>query len=345
MGSRGITYADVASAAQAVADAGGNPTVDNVRAAMGDRGSRSTIAPLLRQWKEQFQEDQPEAGRRLPGELLRAVEGLYERVTAAADERVAQASQKFHEQAAELQRQLREAQDQAELLARERDALGSELLRERGLAAEHRETVRKQLEKINELRVAHAGAEGEAALRSQQLEAEKQKLIEAHEQRRYFEATMIEQRRVEKQEVAQLLASRDQQLVDLKQQVQQLRQEATQAATALADERVTSTANAQRAMRLQEAVNAAGQLQDRLDAAHNEAREAWRQERDRLMDQLTAAMAAADAAERSLAAATRQLETLQQAVGEAEAERHRLLGRLEQLEKWAADTTSAGDKG
>lgn len=273
------------------------------------------------------------------------MEGLYERVTAAADERVAQASQKFHEQAAELQRQLREAQDQAELLARERDALGSELLRERGLAAEHRETVRKQLEKINELRVAHAGAEGEAALRSQQLEAEKQKLIEAHEQRRYFEATMIEQRRVEKQEVAQLLASRDQQLVDLKQQVQQLRQEATQAATALADERVTSTANAQRAMRLQEAVNAAGQLQDRLDAAHNEAREAWRQERDRLMDQLTAAMAAADAAERSLAAATRQLETLQQAVGEAEAERHRLLGRLEQLEKWAADTTSAGDKG
>lgn len=80
MARTGILYSDVMKAAQIVAADGRNPTVDSVRAALGSTGSKSTIAPLLKRWKEEFRGAgavKTEAG--LPAELMEAMRGVYDK--------------------------------------------------------------------------------------------------------------------------------------------------------------------------------------------------------------------------------------------------------------------------
>ena len=45
----------VAIAAAELTQDGKNPTVDSVREALGGTGSKSTIAPFLKRWKEEHQ--------------------------------------------------------------------------------------------------------------------------------------------------------------------------------------------------------------------------------------------------------------------------------------------------
>ena len=80
MARTGILYSDVMKAAQIVAADGRNPTVDSVREALGSTGSKSTIAPLLKRWKEEFQGAgavKTESG--LPAELMEAMRGVYDK--------------------------------------------------------------------------------------------------------------------------------------------------------------------------------------------------------------------------------------------------------------------------
>lgn len=59
MGRYGVTYLDVVNAATEIQSAGQNPTVDAVRQRLGT-GSKSTIAPYLKQWRnKQFLEKHP----------------------------------------------------------------------------------------------------------------------------------------------------------------------------------------------------------------------------------------------------------------------------------------------
>ena len=51
----GILYSHVATADAQLAAAGKHPTVDSVREALDRTGSKSTIAPPLKQWKAQHQ--------------------------------------------------------------------------------------------------------------------------------------------------------------------------------------------------------------------------------------------------------------------------------------------------
>ncbi|WP_169728165.1 DNA-binding protein, partial [Massilia alkalitolerans] len=51
MARAGILYSHVAKAAAQLTAAGKNATVDTVREALGGTGSKSTIAPMLKQWK------------------------------------------------------------------------------------------------------------------------------------------------------------------------------------------------------------------------------------------------------------------------------------------------------
>ena len=57
MGRAGILYADVKQAAAKLLALGKNPTVDSVREELGSTGSKSTIAPLLKRWKAEQQEN------------------------------------------------------------------------------------------------------------------------------------------------------------------------------------------------------------------------------------------------------------------------------------------------
>ncbi len=78
MARAGILYSHVASAAVKLAANGKNPTVDNVREALGATGSKSTIGPMLKRWKEDNQAALSQVELGMPPALLQAVKGVYE---------------------------------------------------------------------------------------------------------------------------------------------------------------------------------------------------------------------------------------------------------------------------
>ncbi|MEB0139493.1 MULTISPECIES: DNA-binding protein [unclassified Undibacterium] len=93
----GIDYSDINKAALQIEQQGKAPTVDLVRAALGNTGSKSTIAPLLKQWKQERQNhrSQDEAG--LPPTLLGALRNVHELLQAECTEQLAK-QQEIHEQ-------------------------------------------------------------------------------------------------------------------------------------------------------------------------------------------------------------------------------------------------------
>lgn len=91
MGRAGILFSHVAKvAANLVAD-GKNPTVDNVREALGGTGSKSTIAPMLKRWKAEHTEDIAEAELGVPAELLHAIKGVYDKLQGDVQQQMAAA--------------------------------------------------------------------------------------------------------------------------------------------------------------------------------------------------------------------------------------------------------------
>ncbi len=82
MARQGVTYHQVAKAASQLCEEAKNPTVDNVREALGSTGSKSTIAPLLKQWKIEHQKVVVESDTGWPAELLQAMKSVYEKLQA-----------------------------------------------------------------------------------------------------------------------------------------------------------------------------------------------------------------------------------------------------------------------
>jgi chromosome segregation ATPase len=87
MARSGVTYQEVAKAATQLAQIGQVPTIDRVRSILGT-GSKSTLAPLLKQWKAQQAETISEAETGLPRALITVVKGLYESVQQQAQTRI-----------------------------------------------------------------------------------------------------------------------------------------------------------------------------------------------------------------------------------------------------------------
>ena len=119
MARAGVTYHDVAKAAEAIKILRQEPTVDRVREHLGT-GSKSTIAPLLKRWRS----DNGEAGDidGLPIDLIEVVKSLHERVQQMADHRIEQTRQEFEGFNQELRKELTDAKNTiAQLTARQQD--------------------------------------------------------------------------------------------------------------------------------------------------------------------------------------------------------------------------------
>ncbi len=82
MARAGVTFTDIAKAAKKVKSQGHEPTVDRVREILGT-GSKSTIAPLLKKWKNNIINN--DNATDIPSELLEVVKSLYENTQALAD--------------------------------------------------------------------------------------------------------------------------------------------------------------------------------------------------------------------------------------------------------------------
>lgn len=115
MARAGILYSQVAQAAEKIAQDGKNPTVDNVREALGSTGSKSTITPFLKRWKTERQEIVAKTEAGIPATLLLAVKGVYENLQDELNQKLDHAQQ-AHEA------ELRTATDNAQRLKAENQA-------------------------------------------------------------------------------------------------------------------------------------------------------------------------------------------------------------------------------
>ncbi len=101
----GITYDDIAHAAQQLAAQGKTPTIEMVRLLTGT-GSSSTIAQHLRTWKtRQAQGSAFSNPDKLPEEIVMMVKGLWERVINEAEEKVTEIKQEAEQAIALLKEQ------------------------------------------------------------------------------------------------------------------------------------------------------------------------------------------------------------------------------------------------
>lgn len=116
----GVTYYDISRAAEAVKARGSEPTIDRVREQLGT-GSKSTIAPLLKQWRNNAELNIEESNAGLPADLISAVKSLRDRIQQASEEVVEQAKQDYQSRVQILERTLAETQKElSEALDRER---------------------------------------------------------------------------------------------------------------------------------------------------------------------------------------------------------------------------------
>lgn len=93
----GVGYSEVAAAASHLVGQGRNPTVEQVRLAIGS-GSSTTIANHLRQWRNEQQGSQLLAAEaNVPTELIEMVKGLWERVLTISQDKLNQAEAAFNQ--------------------------------------------------------------------------------------------------------------------------------------------------------------------------------------------------------------------------------------------------------
>lgn len=102
----GVTYHDIANAADQLLGQGKNPTIENIRQLLGT-GSSTTIANHLRKWRL----DQEGNGNlvhkeNLPEELLSLVKGLWQRLLHQADQQIQTIQQTSNEKMVVLQNEL-----------------------------------------------------------------------------------------------------------------------------------------------------------------------------------------------------------------------------------------------
>ena len=84
----GVTYSEVANAAQQLVAAGKIPTIEGIRRILGT-GSNSTLGDHLRAWKAQQEQTQQIATKEhLPAELIAVLKGLWERVMNQAEDKI-----------------------------------------------------------------------------------------------------------------------------------------------------------------------------------------------------------------------------------------------------------------
>lgn len=152
MARAGVTYHDVAKAAEAIKSQHQEPTVDRVRERLGT-GSKSTIAPLLKRWRSDNGGDADVSG--LPSDLVEVVKALHERVHQMAEHRIDESRQEFEALNEELRKELTDANNTiAQLTARQQD-LDDQLARiteEKSLLGKSLEDARISLVKVESQR-------------------------------------------------------------------------------------------------------------------------------------------------------------------------------------------------
>lgn len=203
MARSGVLYVHVAQAAARLVAEGHNPTIDSIRAALGGTGSKSTIAPLLKRWKNAHPGTLAQAELGLPAELVLALKGLYEKVQAEAAVQLQQAAKAHQAAVAAMQEQLQQALIEHDALlsvqAQQAQALAAANTHSQGLA----DTVQRQEIALAGLGSEKRGLEQRLADRASEVASLTQQWQQVRVQFEHYQGAAAQQRSDERQAAEQ----------------------------------------------------------------------------------------------------------------------------------------------
>lgn len=212
MARAGILYSQVAKAAATLAAAGATPTVDAVRAALGGTGSKSTIAPMLKQWKAEHEGQAVAASTGLPADLLEAVKAVHQRLEAAAQAEVQQLRAAHDLARQEASRELEAERASGRQLRAEREALASELGQVKAALAHERDERQHAAVTIAALRAENDGLTQRLADRAAEVNLLADQLAQARQQLEHFQNKAAEQRQSDRQAAEARIAALEHEL-------------------------------------------------------------------------------------------------------------------------------------
>ena len=194
MARAGILYSHVVKAASKLIEDGKNPTVDNLREALGGTRSKSTIAPMLKRWKAEHQEASVAAELSMPAELLSAVKSIYDKIQEQARSQIEEA-QRTHESALQ-DAAMREQRIKSEYKSLENDlsAQSDELKHLRDALSQLQNEHHGLIAKFAGIESENAGLQQRLADRAAEVTALNQQLSQASKQFQHFQEAASAQR-------------------------------------------------------------------------------------------------------------------------------------------------------
>ena len=218
MARAGILYSHVAAAASRLAGEGKNPTVDTVRAALGATGSKSTIAPMLKRWKEEHAGSVAEAASGLPAALVHAVRQVYDGLRADATAQLEQAALAHADALKVLQLEMAQLHAQAKTLGVERSALAADLAHAQDEMARLRAELQTQSVLLAGTQSENTGLAQRLADRAAEVAAVNQQLTHTRTQFEHYQESNAAQRTEERQSFERRIVQQDHELGQLRQQ-------------------------------------------------------------------------------------------------------------------------------
>ena len=197
MGRKGITLEDVSHAAESLRNEGQQPTVDRVREFLGT-GSKTTITPLLRLWRQQQTESVDLS--ELPEGISKAVVALHKQLHSVAQQRIDNNEEKLDQERTRWSETLGELRQS--LLE---EQAKSKTLEEKLQATEEREIGLHKSLQAHQVQLARAETQRDAALdennKLQTLQlTQQQELGSLREQFEHYQERASEERQREREE-------------------------------------------------------------------------------------------------------------------------------------------------
>jgi chromosome segregation ATPase len=219
MARAGIIYSQVASVASKLANHGINATVDNVREALGNTGSKSTIAPLLKRWKSEQEKHVSVAQTGLPADLVATVKNLYEHLQHDAAQKIDATLAQLTSAEAIFNEQMETARDAAAVLKTERDALDTALTQERNAHE-------KLGAAYHGLQIIEAKLQAEGTGLTQRLQDHhikvdnlQQQLHQAHTQFEHYQESIAGQRMEERRQFENAKVTLEAEIIEMRRQL------------------------------------------------------------------------------------------------------------------------------
>lgn len=219
MARAGILYSQVAATATRLFEKGENPTVDKVRQALGNTGSKSTIAPLLKRWKTEHAGQVPESQSGLPVELINAVKHIYEQAQQEAAQKIEIIQEEMDDLQAQCDEERAEAQQLAGAQKQQIDTLASTLsakeeAHEALIAAHNAAKI-----DIARLEADASGLQLRLGDRQEEIKGLQQQLQQARTQYEHYQQAMIAQRDEEQRRFEHAKVLLEKELSDARKQI------------------------------------------------------------------------------------------------------------------------------